>query len=224
MTKKDLLKMIDKSTLKVDSEKASVYERYYPQIKAILSSVEDNVAINDLSSLDEFVDADDFENYIKEHDVDELEMRFAQMCAQLEVWIKYCGVGRRIADKYETVGKKIVDTYKAVSDKKHKRYLVLGIITVLFAAAAATFAILEIFEVVDFGGEIASVCGVIDFFNGLVFFVYERNEDLRSELLSKEAGSSISEGRVTEEFERYSQKNILIGVVNKYYDYKRMRL
>ena len=210
MTKKDLLKMIDKSTLKTDPDKSRIYDIYYPKIKALLTSIDDKEEIDELSSLEDFQKNADFENYIKDHTAPELETRFTQMFSQLEVFVKY----KAAAEKYEDVGKEIADKYETVSKRKHRGYIILGAFMIVFAAAAAVFAILGIFEVLAYGEIIASICGVVDFFNGVVFFVYEHNEDLRSRLLSEEVQNCISKGEITPKFNKYVNKRILIGVVN----------
>ena len=205
MKKQDLLTMIDCSILKNDVSKRALYDRYFKYIKAFLEFTGDsNVEIENLSSLSPFegktakATAELFDNFVRSASYSEEEICLAQIMAQIEQWVRNNAVCNMMVQ------------YNDAERRKRKiGYSILAAAAILLACATATFAILEIVGVLDCGGLIASICGVIDFMNGVIFFTYECLDDRRA----KEFGENTAKALRTGDGEDYA-KNVPANVAN----------
>ncbi len=68
-------------------------------------------------------------------------------------------------------------------------------IIIILTLGIATFSVLEEFCVIDYGGKLSAVCGVLDFINSVAFFIYEQIDDRKKNAiqddLEKMSGISI---------------------------------
>lgn len=212
MTKNDLLSMISESTLKCDpdQEKRSLYERYYPLIKATLQFCPDTVELVGLSSIDDFEKRGSFESFVIGNDARTIEKRFEAVLTDLETFAN--GYVRANPARVQTVATvmSVNNEWQIQRQKKNNVvFIILISLFVIFSAAVFVFALLDTFGVVATGGIISAVCGCLDFANGVAFFIYEQIDDRKKAQIAESAGQAVASGDAKPFIEKsYNIKNV----------------
>jgi hypothetical protein len=208
MTKEKFLEMINNSIVRKElkwAEELNTKEQceyYLSKMEGILCAVEEDAEIN-FSSLKPFEKADSFNSFIRENDRsangwDNINKTLYGIMKELETWKRDY---TKTHPEQDDNAMKTYQNYSNWYDKKAKGnnifFWVMMVSFVLGAAVATTFAILETVGVID-TSHIAEICGIVDFFFGVVFFVAEKVDDWKKEKMKRAADRAIQNGEVKE--------------------------
>lgn len=168
MKKKDLLEMIEKSTLKYSSMK-HIYEKYYPRIEAMLHQLPSNYDIN-ISVLDNkrcFKNKTAFNNFIVsgnglDHER-EVENALCALYFQLQQWI--CTKPEQLA--------MFNDMQKKKSVWSNVAFLIVCIIIIV----TITLTVLDWTGIFKYGNEFSLALDSLGLITGISFFWYEHHDD-----------------------------------------------
>lgn len=87
MTKRFLLEMIDKSILKEDVSIQGLYKKYYPILKEVLRPYKDKTRLNFSISDDILKSKNAFDNFVRTHTYNEIEIAFQILIKEVRVMI-----------------------------------------------------------------------------------------------------------------------------------------
>lgn len=176
MTSNELLNIIDKSTLKNDVEKKSLYKEYFPLIEAILTYAPNKMELPEISSLDGIKNVDDFEIFIRDNDYETVKDRLERILIQLKTYAEVSIVGN--------------EWLKGHHHKNFVKSIVFIVGLAVMSAAVFVFSILDLLGILPTNGLASGICGSIDFLFGVIFFIYEFVSDKKVKDLNKDMGEN----------------------------------
>ena len=206
MTKKELLEMIDTSTLKFDRDKKVIYNKFFPLMKATLRFCPNDFELAPASSLAVWSDRKAFESYYKDTSIANLEDQFKAVLTDLNT-LSEDFISKE--PKYVRNSAIALAYGSEAAQKKRKRsrvvFIVFIALFILLSAATAVFAFLDNFGVIDAGNQIAGACGICDFVVGVGSVIYERIDDRRKQELGQEVEAAVNAGDASKLIPDYPQ-------------------
>lgn len=88
MKKKDLLKIINTSILKINVPTTSIYKKYYPLICEILKDFKDKEKITNLDGFEQLHSANAFDIFIRSNTSEDIEKFFRSLVNELRRWAR----------------------------------------------------------------------------------------------------------------------------------------
>ncbi|MCM1556109.1 MAG: hypothetical protein NC087_01100 [Anaeroplasma bactoclasticum] len=193
MTKENFLKMVETSTLDATLKKEYLYK--YENLLAIVKPQQ--ILIQDLNEFEkEYL----FEIFIRNNDYEKIKSKLSDIYKKLNNWLIYNYIPLNIKEIAD-VTKGLAHTartavFKHKWDKiMHKRshwlFILFIVLFCILSGAVAIFSFLEMFKVLKTNGEISAICGILDFINGIVFFIVERIDDAKKNSMEQKCDEAL---------------------------------
>ncbi len=207
MKKELLLNILENTTLKCDPDqsKRAIYDKYCCKILTLLAVLPDNVEINGIPYLEqsEFSSQDNFENFIRS-DSSEVERVLDKLADRFTEWTK----------NYIRVHTEESKVLYGKSDKKHIGTTIFVIVIILTVFTAALFSALDIVGMIEYGNQVSTVIGCLDFVCGVGFFLYEFLSDKRKNNVLTDAKQCAEEGNYDKFYRIYINKSFNKNKIN----------
>ena len=214
MTKKELLKKLEKSILQHDVSLEGYYKRYYPELKDLLYIIPEDMEIKYRDGREPLAVKnfpkdfntfcleciESFRHLPPEGSTNAMEDFLTGLIDSLKEWLS------AFKDDLLKVTSLRIGVYQRKSAKR-KIWSVALILLGIVSVAATIFAVMEIYGAVAFGdGKIGAIIGAVGFSVDVLAFVVERFMDMRSSnSLEKDIAAALNGGKATD-MERFEKK------------------
>lgn len=211
MTKRALLDIMENTSLKYDPDvfKKSIYYKYCRQIITLLSVLPDNAQIEGIVCLEkkEFSNLSLFENFIRGN-VEDIEFTLHSLSEALSLW----------TENYIRVRSTEATVLNCKNRKTHWGTVIFLAIIIPTVIVAVIFSILDIVGLIDYGNQLSTAIGCLDFLCGIGFFIYELLSDREKDKVHKDAEESSVNGDYAQFYSIYENEinshNCIFGCGN----------
>lgn len=213
MTKKELLERLalcEKNLMtvsRIDSDyderksKIELINKYYSLIDTALMFCPDEFLLDGLASLDGFESKNGPESFIKNNDCKEIDKRLNAILTEIKTLANM--FANKNSEKLRNAATALAIRNEWLSERQKKNHKIAFPIFIVFftvlSAIVVVFAGLDAAQFFAEGTSMAKACaivsavaGALDVVNGVVFFIYERNDDKKKKENQNDLDHAIS--------------------------------
>lgn len=212
MTKKELLEILEPSFVKdflesclVDShedlqKKKELCVNKYALIEATLKFVPDNYELNSFSSIKDLTSRKAFKNFVCDKQPKDIEDKFNAILTDLNTRANEYACKNPEKMRQTATALAVRNEWLAQKQRKNHRIIfpIFIVLFIVFSLAATICAALDAFDFFAEGSFAAKLCaaipavaGALDFFNGVAFALYERNDDKKKRTMQMDFETAI---------------------------------